>query len=203
MPAHLLDDDEEVVLVVRPHWSFMAVPVVAALVAVVAAVAVDVAASPPSAAAIALVAAVGLAVVWLFGRYVRWATTSLVVTDRRVVARSGVISTRTREIPVDRVNDVTVYRSLLEHLIGRGTLVIECGGEAAQEVVAWIPSPRRVQRAIHLQLQGRHAAARASAPPDRRRSLADDLHELEDLRRSGLISPGEFETKRAELLHRL
>jgi uncharacterized membrane protein YdbT with pleckstrin-like domain len=203
IPLRMLDEGEEVVVDVRPHWSFMALPTVFTLAVVVAATAVAVGANPPSWAAMALVGVIGAAVIWLFGRYVRWTTTTLVLTDRRVVVRRGVMSSRTREIPIDRLNDVTVHRSLVERLIGRGTLVLESGGERGQEVVPGIPSPIQVQRAIHLRVEQRLARRHPWPSGLQGRSLTSDLHELDDLRRNGLITPAEFEAKRAELLDRL
>ena len=57
------------------------------------------------------VVGIGLAVlaVWVLPRVVRWATTRFVLTNERVVYRRGLLSRFAREIPIERLNDVTAY----------------------------------------------------------------------------------------------
>ena len=43
---------------------------------------------------------------WLVSRYLAWITTNFVVTTDRLIYRSGVISKRGIEIPLERVNTV-------------------------------------------------------------------------------------------------
>lgn len=67
--------------------------------------------------------------VWLVVRlsvvpWARWASTWLVLTDRRVQLRWGVLRRSTRDVPLGRVLDVGVRRSLGQRLVGSGTLVL-------------------------------------------------------------------------------
>ena len=48
------------------------------------------------------------------GRSCTWLTTRYVVTDRRVLMRSGVLSRNGRDVPLTRVNDVSFQRTLVE-----------------------------------------------------------------------------------------
>src|SRR5262245_28126756 len=59
------------------------------------------------------------------GRVLRWATTHFVLTTDRLIFRSGVVAKFGREIPLERINDVTFSQSLFERLVGVGDLLLE------------------------------------------------------------------------------
>lgn len=80
--------------------------------------------------------------------FLRWASATLTVTDRRVRTRQGVLRSRTRDVPLWRVADVVVERSLLQRLTGSGTLLLDTTGERGGLVVRDVPGVRRV--ADHL-----------------------------------------------------
>ena len=83
-PAKHLNDGEEVVIDVHPHWWYLAGPVAAVMVAVAGALTLVVVGAPAWAAVVVAVV-VGLSVLWLLGRYLRWRTTSFVCTNFRLI----------------------------------------------------------------------------------------------------------------------
>jgi uncharacterized membrane protein YdbT with pleckstrin-like domain len=146
--------------------------------------------------------------VWLGQRLARWATTHFVVTSDRIVFRSGVLSKHGRDIPLERVNDITSNQTFFERIIGAGDLLIESAGERGQQTFSDIPHPDHVQQEIYRQMEGNAARAmsagarpgpRAPATP----SVTEQISALADLRDRGAISEVEFEAKKAELLKRL
>lgn len=76
--------------------------------------------------------------------FLRWLTATVVVTERRVRARHGVLRSRTRDVPLRRVTDVVVERSLLQRMTGSGTLMLETAGERGALVVRDVPGVRHV-----------------------------------------------------------
>jgi uncharacterized membrane protein YdbT with pleckstrin-like domain len=200
-PHRLLNEGEELVLDIRPHWWFFAkqaallVVVLAGLVALAAFGAAD-----PLVVA-AAVAAV-LALLWLIGRYAKWATTNFVVTSDRLILRSGVVSKKGIEIPLERVNTVFFNQTILERVLRSGDLVIESGGEQGAQRVEDIPRPSRVQNEIHRQIEANQRRGYAPAAPTAE-SVPDQIGKLDDLRRRGVITQAEFDTKKAELLERM
>lgn len=60
----------------------------------------------------------------------RWGTTVYVITDRRVISRRGLLSRTGHDLPLRRVNDVAYRRSLLDRVLGCGTVVLLTGAEA-------------------------------------------------------------------------
>ena len=81
--------------------------------------------------------------------FLRWLGTSYVVTTRRVAVRSGVLSRSGRDVPLSRINDLTFSHSLLERLLGCGTLVVESAGERGAVVLTAVPGVEQVQRTVH------------------------------------------------------
>lgn len=198
-PARLVNDGEEVVLDLRPHWSRLAVPV-AGLVAALGLLVVLSGAGAPDvlqlAAAVLTLVALGRFVV----RYARWATTNFVVTSDRLVHRRGVVAKEGIEIPLERVNTVFFRQSLLGRALGSGDLVIESGGERGRQRFGDIPRPSLVQNEIYRQIEENQARLRAG--PGAGPSLVDQLERLDDLRRRGVLSSREFEAQKAQMLER-
>ena len=77
------------------------------------------------------VAAVVL-VVWVVSRSIRWATSQYVITNRRVIVRSGIIARQGRDMPLARVNDVHFSYGVIDRLLGCGDLIVESAGETGR-----------------------------------------------------------------------
>src|SRR4029450_10437970 len=78
------------------------------------------------------------------GRVLRWSTTHFVLTTERLIFRSGLVAKFGREIPLERINDVTFSQSLFERLIGAGDLLVESAGEHGQSSFSNIRDPADV-----------------------------------------------------------
>ena len=201
-PAKLLNDNEEVVCDLRPHWVALVRPSLALAAALALAIGVS-RETDKGYFVIPTLVVVLVALVWLLIRLARWATTNLVVTSDRLVVRTGVIAKHGREMPLERINDITVAQSLLNRMLNSGDLVIESAGERGQQLFPGCPDPSRVQNEIYRQME-------LSADRDHQRRQAmhhphplEQIERLDDLRRRGVISQAEFEAKKAQLLGRM
>ena len=201
-PRRLLNDGEEIVLDLRPHWWFFAGPAVALAAAIVAAVAVSTK-TDSAVVQLPLLVLVLVALGWVLVRVARWSTTNFVLTNDRLIVRSGVLRKRGREIPLERVNDITVTQTLLRRMLGAGDLVIESAGERGQEAFPGCPHPGRVQNEIYRQME--ESADRDAERRVGRQELSplEQLEKLDELRQRGVISQAEFDAKKARLLDRL
>ena len=201
-PRSFLNDDEEVVLDLRPHWVFMTWPTVALAGSLFLVLFAD-SKTGSDFVIIPLLGAVVVALVWFLWRFARWRTTNLIVTSDRLIVRKGVISKRGREIPLEHINDITVTQHLLERILGAGDLHIESAGERGQEVFHDCTKPPRVQNEIYRQMD--EAGARDAERRSGRRELSplEQIEKLDDLRQRGVISQAEFDAKKAQLLDRM
>jgi len=226
-PERLLSEDEELIYDLRPHWLTLVVPVLLTVVVVVAVGAAWVVMpggdlQQPARMAVGVLGLVVL-LTTVAGRVLRWTTTHLVLTTERLIFRSGVVAKFGREIPLERINDVTFSQSLFERLIGAGDLLLESAGEHGQSRFANIRDPEAVQLEIYRQMEANDrrragyattqphpaAADRTPTPPTPARPAAraptplDDLERLADLRDRGAVTEEEFQRMKRELLDRM
>lgn len=153
-PEKLLNEGEEILLDTHPHWWMFAGVVVrlvlAVVVAVVAVVKLDGKAVNYVGIALIVAALINLGIV-----YLKWRTTDFVLTSDRLVTRSGILSRQSREIPLDRINDLACHQSLFERMIHSGDLMVESGGERGQQTFANAGDPFVLQNAVHRAIEAR------------------------------------------------
>lgn len=225
-PRKLLNSEEELVLDLRPHWVYLAGAVALLVLAIVVDLVVAFALGwdfhawwrlvVVAVMLLALLAALG----YFVARYAKWATTHFVVTSERLIAGRGVISKNRKEIPLDRINDVSFHQGVLERLVGAGDLTIESAGERGQESFSDVRHPDRVQQEIYNQTKRNQtrqyqsiwqgspqAQAAASAPSPASAPAApnipEQIEQLTDMFRRGLLSQQEYDQKKTELLRRM
>jgi len=220
-PERLLSEDEELIYDLRPHWLTLVVPVLLTAVVTVAVGAAWVVMpagdlQQPARLAVGVLGVVVL-LATVAGRVLRWSTTHFVLTTERVLFRSGVVAKFGREIPLERINDVTFSQSLLERLFGVGDLLLESAGEHGQSSFSDIRDPEAVQLEIYRQMEANdrrragyaathpHPAApdRTPTPPTRSPTPLDDLERLANLRDRGAVTEEEFQRMKRELLDRM
>ena len=247
-PEKSLNPGEQLAIDVRPHWQYLAGPLFAVAVVVVGSV-VALVEDVPHWAEVALAVLLVLCLVWLLGRYIKWVTTSFVVTTERLIMRKGVLRRSVREILLDRLTDITYNQTLLDRIMGCGNILLESPGRDSPETFPDLPHPVRIQNEIYRLINQRRPGAWVAATGDpaasgvgagaaagpvtsaggpapapggapgpapfagvaatdqpagpREPSVADQLTQLDDLRKRGVISRREFAAKKAELLSRM
>jgi len=197
-PEKLLSDDEVIVSEFRPHWSGIireGLILVAALVAIGFLVAFD---AVWWLSLIVLLAGIFLTIRGL----VRWFSTLHVITNERVIYRTGLIAKHGKEIPLEVINDVTFSQRVYERLLGTGDLLIESAGTHGQSRYQDIPRPEAVQTMIYEQREDRMARLRqdtgGAAPASE--STASQLATLSRLHDEGKLTDEEFAAEKKRLL---
>lgn len=143
--------------------------------------------------------ALGVFVVWLvfaIRRLAQWLATQHVLTNERVIYRTGVFSRSGKEIPLEVINDVAFAQSPFERIVRSGDLLIESAGELGQSRYTDIPDPQGVQSLIYRLREERMLRMRSSGGS----SVASELESLARLRDQGVLSEEEFETQKRRLL---
>ena len=151
----LLSPGEEIVLEAHPNWSVLIRRVTLAVVVIAGCIAVVVSwSSAPFWIGYALLAVGLLALAGVLAKVVAWRSTTIVITNVRVVYRTGVLRRFGREIPLGRVQDVTYRQSIVERMLGAGSLTIESAGQSGQEPFPDIAHPAMVQSLINSLMAG-------------------------------------------------
>ena len=201
-PKKYLNDAEEIILDLRPHWFFLFGPALALIASLALAIWVSQAVDSEFALFPALALAVVVLLLFLV-RFAQWVTTDFVLTTDRLIYRKGVLSRQGKEIPLERVNDVSYQQSLFQRMLRAGDLLVESGGERGQSHFGHFAKPQDIQNEIHRAIEA--AASRDADRMAGRRELSplEQLEKLDELRQRGVISQAEFELKKARLLDRL
>jgi uncharacterized membrane protein YdbT with pleckstrin-like domain len=160
-PTRLLSEGERIDLELRPHWKALVFPVIVLLVTCGAAGFLLTLAPSPSKTdgeiswvAIAVVA-VGVIVYFTVRPWLHWLFSNYVITNRRLIIRLGFIHREGRDLPLEHVNDVSFrHDSLLDRMLGCGTLVVESAGEHGQLLLDDIPRVEETQREISTLISG-------------------------------------------------
>ncbi|MFA5786991.1 MAG: PH domain-containing protein [Actinomycetota bacterium] len=206
-PRRLLAEHEEMILDLRPHPIALVPPAFwGALVVAAAAVAFNKmpAGSRQGPLRIAVLAVAGvLMLFFVLPQILRWATTHFVLTSDRLILRRGVIAKYGKEIPLERINDVTFRQSIWERVIGAGDLVVESAGEQGQQPITDVRRPEAVQKEIYRQAeanQQRMSTQTVAAPA---LSIPEQIGKLAELRDRGVLTEEEFQAKKAALLRQM
>lgn len=140
---------ETPVAIVHPHWRVLARPVTLAVVIVAIALVAEVlipwgGAAPIGPVVLGAVAIIGL--MWFLTiPLLRWRTTMYELTTRRLRMRSGILARKGKDIPLNRVTDVSFERTFVDRVLGSGTLVVESPGEHGQVRLTEIPHVEKLQ----------------------------------------------------------
>jgi uncharacterized membrane protein YdbT with pleckstrin-like domain len=212
-PKRLLAEHEKLVLDLRPHWIALVGPGLVLVLAIVAEILLFVNFDPPAAVTwIAALAGLVLVIAYPVRAFLAWATSYFVVTSDRVIHRSGWLAKRSMEMPLERINDVTFTQTVLERLVGAGSLRIQSGSEYGQNHFRDIRGPEDVQKLIYELAEANEARMRTGAAPvgattetigTEGGSPLDQIERLARLKEQGVLSEEEFETQKRRLLGRL
>ncbi len=94
-----------------------------------------------------LLPAFGIGLIFLAIAWIRMRTTELAVTNRRVIAKFGLIQRNTIEIQVARIESVQVQQSVGGRLLGFGTVVFS-GAGTPQVSIPQIADPMSFRKAV-------------------------------------------------------
>lgn len=145
LERYLLPSERRIVAV-RRHWAQLCEPALSLLAGLVALVWIDHALgsrlSPLRDLLLAGVLLVAARLVW---RALQWREDWFVVTDRRLLVRSGLITRRISMMPLIKVTDLSFARPPVGRLLGYGEIVIESAGQdQALRRIQHLPNPDRL-----------------------------------------------------------
>ena len=202
-----LNPNEEIALDMRPHWWFFSKQIAVLLATSLLGVLAIVFASDRQVVVLLAVGLLFLALLWFGLRYIVWATTHFVLTTDRLITRDGVFTRAGVEIPLERVNTVFFSQTLFERLLGSGDLVVESASEQGAQRFTDIRKPLDVQNEIYQQMEAnenrKFDRVGQNLGGSSGKSIPDQIAQLDELRKQGVLSDSEFQTKKSELLKRM
>jgi membrane protein YdbS with pleckstrin-like domain len=132
-PDELLVEGERVLAHEHPHPKMLVLPALVFLITVgVASYLAALISLQPwhSFGWLALVVVAVVVVAWFsVAPLLRWRCTHFVVTNRRLLVREGVLTRTGFEIPMNRITSVHFRQTVLERMLGCGTLSVESASD--------------------------------------------------------------------------
>jgi uncharacterized membrane protein YdbT with pleckstrin-like domain len=144
---HLLED-EHIVHRTHPHWIMFGGPLALAISGVLLGVALQVMQRDYWYVGAAVVA---LALLLAVGPWLRYISSEFAVTDKRVLARLGLIRRHSLETLLSKIEAIGVEQDLTGRLLNYGTIVLT-GTGGTRETITRIPAPLEFRRQVQSQI---------------------------------------------------
>jgi len=160
--------------------------------------------------------------------FLKFRAEEYVISSRRLIHVEGVVNKKASDSSLEKINDAILVESIFGRMFGFGNLEVLTASESGIEKLQMLRDAKDFKKAM---LEAKHEleieitrptmapiraepapAAPAYVPPaapvatpeiDTADEVAGALARLGDLKDKGIISPEEFEAKKAELLGRL
>jgi membrane protein YdbS with pleckstrin-like domain len=153
LPRKFLNEDEELLAELRPHWIFLFGPLFTSI-GVWAALIVLVVLwqSAPGWTNYPILVIALLPGLWLLGRFVRWRSYVVALTSTRILVRQGITGRDTVQLRLQRITEVNIRQRLIERVLGTGSLIIDVQGEDDSLTLEYMRKPAVVQRVLNSQI---------------------------------------------------
>lgn len=94
---------------------------------------------------------------WMAAGAIRWKSTEITVTSRRVLIKSGILTIHTTEVLLSKVESVAIEQSPMGRMFGFGKVTIH-GTGGTPGTFERIARPHEFRRMIQIQIEGLHGA---------------------------------------------
>lgn len=223
----LLGRDEQIVYIARQHLFVLVSNVLTELLLIAILISAGVASqaafrnqliagTPVGQLVLLICGAISIGIVIsAFFDYLRWNNEEFVITDQRVIQLRGILSKRSTDSSLEKINDLELRQSWLGRIFDFGDIRVLTASDLGANTMRWVSHPldfKRELREAQLHYQRGFGyidpsveAYVQAAPSDRRRQpdIEQTLQTLANLRDQGILSESEFENKKRELLSRL
>jgi membrane protein YdbS with pleckstrin-like domain len=153
LPRRFLNEDEELLAELRPHWIFLFGPLFTSIgVWAGLIVLVILWQKAPSWTSYPILIIALIPGLWLLGRFVRWRSYVVALTSTRILVRQGILGRDTVQLRLQRITEVNIRQELIERMLGTGSLIIDVQGEDDSLTLEYMRKPAVVQRVINSQI---------------------------------------------------
>jgi membrane protein YdbS with pleckstrin-like domain len=167
LPRKFLNEDEELLAELRPHWIFLFGPLFTSIGVWVAILAIVIVwQNPPGWTNYPFLILALIPGLWLLGRFVRWRSYVIAITSTRILVRQGIFGRDTVQLRLQRITEVNVAQTIVERLLGTGRVVIDVQGEDDAMTLEMVRKPVVVQRVINSLINEIVGGGRREAIPD-------------------------------------
>jgi membrane protein YdbS with pleckstrin-like domain len=153
LPRKFLNEDEELLAELRPHWIFLFGPLFTSIGVWAAIIAILIVwRSAPGWTNYPFLVLALIPGLWLLARFVRWRSYIIALTSTRILVRQGIFGRDTVQLRLQRITEVNLRQELIERILGVGSLIIDVQGEDDSMTLEFVRKPAIVQRVINSQI---------------------------------------------------
>jgi uncharacterized membrane protein YdbT with pleckstrin-like domain len=196
----MLGENERILLITRQHWfvlfSAILFEIIVTLVMIIG-IGVIVITFPLAAFAFVLVI---LPLLSMLHDVLVWKNHEYIVTNRRVIQFSGIFNKSVVDSSLEKVNDVKMTQSFFGRIFDYGNVEILTASELGVNLFKRIGDPVNFKTTMlnakeKLGYEGSHASHTDDIPTM--------IAELDELRKKGIVTEDEFQSKKKELLSKM
>jgi len=198
----LLGENERILLVTRQHWFVLFSNILMEILLIVLLVAGVIAASVVYPLATFGYILVLVPIAGMIRDILIWSNRQYIVTNRRVVQVTGVLSKEVLDTSLEKVTDVKMTQSFFGRLFNYGDIEILTASELGVNLFKSISDPVGFKTAMLNAKEGMGFGETGvhSQPAE---DIPAMIAKLDQLRRQGTISDEEFQKKKSELLAKM
>jgi uncharacterized membrane protein YdbT with pleckstrin-like domain len=197
----MLGQNERILLVIRQHWFVLFSNILLEIILIVVLTLAVSAATAFYPIAFASYVLVLVPLIGMIRDILIWSNREYIVTNRRVIQISGVLSKKVVDSSLEKVNDVKMSQSFWGRLFDYGDIEILTASELGVNLFKRIGDPVKFKTAMlnaKEQLEFEEAGGHQAEE-----DIPTLIAKLDQLRKQGVISEAEFQKKKAELLAKI
>jgi membrane protein YdbS with pleckstrin-like domain len=199
----MLGENEEILLVTRQHWFVLFSAILLEIIVtlgVIVAISVAAFSFPPAAFGYVLVV---LPLLSMLHDVMVWMNRQYIVTNRRVIQFSGIFNKSVVDSSLEKVNDVKLTQSFFGRIFDFGDVEIMTASELGVNLFKRIGDPVNFKTAmLNAKEKLGYEGGMGSHIP-RTDTIPAQIAELDALRKQGILTEAEFQTKKSELLAKM
>ena len=198
----LLGENERILLVTRQHWFVLFSNILMEILLIVLLVAGVIAASVVYPLATFGYILVLVPIAGMIRDILIWSNRQYIVTNRRVVQITGVLSKEVLDTSLEKVTDVKMTQSFFGRLFNYGDIEILTASELGVNLFKSISDPVGFKTAM-LNAKEDMGFGETGVHSQPAEDIPAMIAKLDQLRRQGTISDEEFQKKKSELLAKM
>lgn len=135
-----------------------------------------------------------------------------IVTNFRVVDEYGVLSSNSKESPLDKINNVSYNQSLFGKMFGYGNVQIQTAAEVGSTTYLSVENPKELKDTItKMQEEYKHnqitkqaselAKAIVTGQQNNSNDISSQIEKLHELKQKGILTEEEYNNRKAKILN--
>lgn len=201
----LLGNREKIILVARQHWFILVSAIVLEIVIILVIIGLTILAGFFWTEFALLIGAIGTILLLLplstmFRDILDWMNRQYIVTNRRVIQISGVLSKNVTDSSLRKITDVKMSKSFFGRIFNYGDIEILTASEFGANLFHRIEEPVGFKIAM---LNAKEELEQGVEPEQDDLDVVEVLTNLDRLRELGILTDEEFTQKKSEFLERL